>query len=137
VIAENIDAERENGADDSVAAYRGAKGVLAPIVVGVLTTVAAFAPLLVTGGTFGDITRAIPIVVICVLLVSLLEAFCILPSHRTTAATGRAGQSSAFKVVSQAGRHLCVIEPSNRVSHLRHDGATPQSVLPPHFLFFA
>jgi multidrug efflux pump subunit AcrB len=55
--------------------------VLAPVIVGVLTTVAAFAPLLVTGGTFGDITRAIPLVVISVLLVSLLEAFCILPSH--------------------------------------------------------
>ena len=51
------------------------------LVVGVLTTVAAFAPLLVTGGTFGDITRAIPLVVISVLLVSVLEAFCILPSH--------------------------------------------------------
>ena len=31
--------------------------------------------------TFGDITRAIPLVVISVLLISLLEAFCILPSH--------------------------------------------------------
>jgi len=81
VIGENIDAERESGQQGSAAALRGANGVLAPVVVGVMTTVAAFAPLLVTGGTFGDITRAIPIVVICVLLVSLLEAFCILPSH--------------------------------------------------------
>ena len=81
VIGENIDAERENGFEGNIAAYRGAHGVLAPVVVGVMTTVAAFAPLLVTGGTFGDVTRAIPVVVICVLLVSLLEAFCILPSH--------------------------------------------------------
>ena len=81
VIGENIDAERENGFEGAAAARRGAHGVLAPVVVGVMTTVAAFAPLLVTGGTFGDVTRAIPIVVICVLLVSLLEAFCILPSH--------------------------------------------------------
>ncbi len=81
VIGENIDAERLQGQPGTLAADRGAHGVLAPVVVGVLTTVAAFAPLLVTGGTFGDITRAIPLVVICVLLVSLLEAFCILPSH--------------------------------------------------------
>jgi len=81
VIGENIDAEREHGFDDDKAANRGAHGVLAPVVVGVLTTVAAFAPLLVTGGTFGDVTRAIPLVVISVLLVSMLEAFCILPSH--------------------------------------------------------
>ena len=81
VIGENIDAERAQGYTGPVAANRGAHGVLAPVIVGVLTTVAAFAPLLVTGGTFGDITRAIPLVVISVLLVSLLEAFCILPSH--------------------------------------------------------
>ncbi|MDJ0907117.1 MAG: efflux RND transporter permease subunit [Woeseiaceae bacterium] len=81
VIGENIDAERQQGHPGPVAASRGAHGVLAPVTVGVLTTVAAFAPLLVTGGTFGDITRAIPLVVISVLIVSLLEAFCILPSH--------------------------------------------------------
>ena len=81
VIGENIDAERESGTPRDLAANRGARRMLAPVVVGVLTTVAAFAPLLVTGGTFGDITRAIPLVVISVLLVSLLEAFCILPAH--------------------------------------------------------
>ena len=81
VIGENIDAERERGGSGEQAATRGAKRMLAPVLVGVLTTVAAFAPLLVTGGTFGDITRAIPLVVISVLIVSLLEAFCILPSH--------------------------------------------------------
>ena len=81
VIGENIDAEREAGHEGTEAAVRGAHGVLSPVFVGVLTTVAAFAPLLVTGGTFGDITRAIPLVVISVLLISLLEAFCILPSH--------------------------------------------------------
>ncbi len=81
VIGENIDAERENGADSQNAAIIGSHRMLAPVVVGVLTSVAAFAPLLVTGGTFGDIARAIPIVVISVLIVSLLEAFCILPAH--------------------------------------------------------
>ena len=64
VIGENIDAERENGKAGPEAAIAGARRMLAPVVVGVLTTVAAFAPLLVTGGTFGDITRAIPLVVI-------------------------------------------------------------------------
>ena len=81
VIGENIDAEQQSGVAGESAASRGAHRMLAPVIVGVLTTVAAFAPLLVTGGTFGDITRAIPLVVISVLLVSLLEAFCILPAH--------------------------------------------------------
>ncbi|MBT8066918.1 MAG: efflux RND transporter permease subunit [Gammaproteobacteria bacterium] len=81
VIGENIDAEREHGWSGDIAASRGAHGVMAPVVVGVMTSIAAFAPLLVTGGTFGDVTRAIPLVVISVLLMSMLEAFCILPSH--------------------------------------------------------
>jgi multidrug efflux pump subunit AcrB len=81
VIGENIDSERQHGWSGEIAANRGAHGVMAPVIVGVLTSVAAFAPLLVTGGTFGDITRAIPLVVISVLLMSMVEAFCILPSH--------------------------------------------------------
>jgi multidrug efflux pump subunit AcrB len=81
VIGENIDSERQHGYGGIVAANRGAHGVMAPVAVGVMTSIAAFAPLLVTGGTFGDITRAIPLVVISVLLVSMLESFCILPAH--------------------------------------------------------
>ena len=81
VIGENIDSERQHGWSGEIAANRGAHGVMAPVIVGVLTSVAAFAPLLVTGGTFGDVTRAIPLVVISVLLMSMVEAFCILPSH--------------------------------------------------------
>lgn len=81
VIGENIDAELTAGKNGSQAAIDGVGGVFAPVLVGVMTTVAAFSPLLFVGGTFGDITKAIPIVVICVLIVSLVEAFFILPSH--------------------------------------------------------
>ena len=81
VIGENIDSERQHGWSGDIAANRGAHGVMAPVIVGVMTSVAAFTPLLVTGGTFGDITRAIPLVVISVLIMSMVEAFCILPSH--------------------------------------------------------
>lgn len=81
VIGENIDAERLNGLPGKEAAIKGVKDVFAPVLVGVMTTVAAFAPLLFVGGTFGEIARAIPIVVICVLIVSLVEAFLILPGH--------------------------------------------------------
>ncbi len=92
VIGENIDAERRAGTSSEQSAYKGARGVLAPVIVGVATSIAAFAPLLFTGGSFGDVTRAIPLVVISVLLVSMLEAFCILPSHlahgRATWSTG-------------------------------------------------
>ena len=81
VIGENIDAEINAGKSGAQAAIDGVRGVFSPVLVGVMTTVAAFSPLLVVGGTFGDITKAIPVVVICVLIVSLVEAFLILPSH--------------------------------------------------------
>ncbi len=81
VIGENIDAERESGKKGVHAALAGVKGVRAPVIVGVATTIAAFAPLLLVGGVFGDMVSAIPIVVISVLIISLIEAFFILPTH--------------------------------------------------------
>ena len=103
VIGENIDAERELGATGAAAAINGAGKVLPPVFVGVLTTITAFAPLLFTGGTFGDITRAIPIVVICVLLVSMLEAFCILPSHLSSPGTWSRGLLRSIQARIAAG----------------------------------
>ena len=91
VIGENIDAERAAGKSGTEAASGGARNVFAPVVVGVLTTVAAFAPLLLTSGTFSDITRSIPVVVISVLLVSVIEAFWILPSHLSKGGTWSRG----------------------------------------------
>lgn len=81
VIGENIDAARASGLHDDQAAIAGVRGVFGPVLVGVMTSVAAFFPLTILGGTFGDIVRAIPVVVIATLAVSLLEAFVILPSH--------------------------------------------------------
>lgn len=59
----------------------GVKAIQAPVTVGVLTTIAAFSPLIFSTGTLGQILQPIPIIVICVLLVSLFEAFLILPAH--------------------------------------------------------
>ncbi len=81
VIGENIDSERESGKKGVAAALAGVKGVRSPVFVGVMTTIAAFAPLLMVGGIFGDMVSSIPIVVISVLIISLVEAFLILPSH--------------------------------------------------------
>ena len=46
-----------------------------------LTTVAVFGPLAFLAGDMGKVLRVIPIVLILVLAVSLVEAFCILPHH--------------------------------------------------------
>ncbi|MEM7001725.1 MAG: efflux RND transporter permease subunit [Pseudomonadota bacterium] len=83
VVGENIVAEQERGAQGIDAAIRGVRGVAAPVTVGVLTTVAAFAPLGLVSGFFSQFYQAVPIVVVTVLLVSLAEVFLILPAHLT------------------------------------------------------
>ncbi len=81
VVGENIFAERENGASALDAAVRGTHRVGTPVIFAVLTTVAAFTPLLVIPGSVGKFLYAIPTVVISVLLLSLVEVLFILPRH--------------------------------------------------------
>jgi multidrug efflux pump subunit AcrB len=81
VVGENIIAEHEQGHDGLLGAILGVKGVISPVMIGVLTTMAAFAPLLFVTGQFGQILGDVPIVVIVVLAMSLIEAFFILPAH--------------------------------------------------------
>ncbi len=81
VVGENIVTEQEAGQTGLQGAIAGVRGVLSPVLIGVLTTMAAFAPLLLVSGTFGQIFLHVPIVVIAVLTVSLIEVFLILPAH--------------------------------------------------------
>ena len=83
VVGENIIAEQEAGLKGMNAAKAGIKGVAAPVTIGVMTTVAAFAPLGFVSGFFSQFYQAVPIVVITVLMMSLVEAFLILPAHLT------------------------------------------------------
>ena len=59
----------------------GVKKVATPSTIGVLTTMAAFAPIIFIGGSFAGITKAIGVVVILCLTFSLIESKLILPSH--------------------------------------------------------
>ena len=81
VVGENIITEQESMGPGTASTLKGVAGVSSPVTVGVLTTMAAFAPLLFVTGTFGQILGAVPIVVIVVLTISLIEVFFILPSH--------------------------------------------------------
>ena len=60
---------------------RGVKRVATPSTIGVLTTMATFAPIIFIGGSFVGITKAIGVVVILCLTFSLIESKLILPSH--------------------------------------------------------
>jgi multidrug efflux pump subunit AcrB len=81
VVGENIFRRHEEGLESLDGAVRGTLEVGRPVIFAVLTTVAAFWPLLLGTGTMGKIMRTIPIVVILVLLGSLVECLLILPAH--------------------------------------------------------
>ena len=60
---------------------RGARRVAVPATFGVLTTIAAFAPMLFVGGFAGPFFEAMSVVVILCLMFSLVESKLILPAH--------------------------------------------------------
>ncbi len=81
IVSENVYRYVEEGMPPKEAAIKGTNEVVAPITAAVLTTCAAFAPLLFIPDIMGKFIRQIPIVVMLALGASLLEAFIILPSH--------------------------------------------------------
>jgi multidrug efflux pump subunit AcrB len=81
VTAEHIHAERRRGLPGTVAAIRGTRRIAKPLVFAVLTTIAAFAPLLFLPGPIGKLAAAIPIVLIAILILSLVESLLVLPNH--------------------------------------------------------
>ena len=60
---------------------KGVKRVAMPATFGVLTTIAAFSPMMMVSGTFGVIWKTIGGVVIVCLIFSLIESKLILPAH--------------------------------------------------------
>ena len=81
VIGENICRHVEEGMPADEAAVVGSQEVQWPVIIAVLTTVAAFGPMLFVKGTIGDFLGELPIVVMAALSVSLFEALVILPTH--------------------------------------------------------
>ena len=81
VVAEHIQDERKRGTPGVVAAIRGTRRIKVPLIFAVLTTVAAFVPLLFIPGGVGETWSALPVILIAMLLVSLVESLLVLPSH--------------------------------------------------------
>jgi len=81
VVGENIYSYLEKGMRPIEAAVKGVREMAVPVTFAIITTIAAFAPLLFVAGMMGKVMRQIPIVVIAVLAMSLVEALIILPAH--------------------------------------------------------
>ncbi|MCW8869496.1 MAG: efflux RND transporter permease subunit [Proteobacteria bacterium] len=81
VIGESAYAEIQDKGHSLKNVVIGAQRVAVPATFGVLTTVAAFAPMLFVGTLFGSFFEAVGWVVILCLLFSLVESKLILPAH--------------------------------------------------------
>jgi multidrug efflux pump subunit AcrB len=106
IIGENIYRKQEEGYGAFKAAVEGTLEVGRPVIFSVLTTMVAFWPLTMAGGTMGKIMRNIPIVVILVLAGSLVESLFILPAHLERSAEKAAIRNSGAVKETRFGRWL-------------------------------
>jgi len=81
IVGENITYHMEKGLPPNEAAKKGAWELFGPVTATILTTIAAFTPMMFMPGVIGKFIYAIPVVVITLLALSWLESFLILPSH--------------------------------------------------------
>ncbi len=81
VVIENVYRYLQAGYQRAQAVVEGCREVVAPVLTSVLTTIAAFMPLVFLPGTIGEFLKVVPLTVSLVLLASLFECFVILPSH--------------------------------------------------------
>ncbi|MGC6403614.1 MAG: efflux RND transporter permease subunit [Candidatus Comchoanobacterales bacterium] len=80
VVAERI-IERRDQLPPNQASEAGAKKMLKPVMASSMTTMAAFLPLLLVTGVIGTFLKEIPFVVICIIAISIIECFLVMPGH--------------------------------------------------------
>ena len=88
VVVESVYQRLRQGERPLAAAVAALREVCAPVTAAVLTTVAAFLPLVLLPGILGEFLQVIPIVVCTALLLSLVEAYWMLPAHVIAARVG-------------------------------------------------
>ena len=115
VVGESIHQRNERGEHGVRAAAEGTWEVMTPVVFAVLTTVAAFSPLLFLEGNMGKVFRVIPVIVIPVLCFSLVESLFVLPAHL-------AAEASIFAWLGAPARFVRRVFPAaGRAAHAVSD----------------
>ena len=103
VIAENIATKRAQGKQPLEAAVEGARQVLPSVFASFATTTCIFGSLAFLKGDLGQILKVVPIVMLFVLVVSLVEAFFILPHHLAHALAHGADKPSRVQAAVDRG----------------------------------
>jgi len=81
VVGESVHSRQQEGMDRLPGAIAGAQRVTVPVIFGVMTTIAAFTPLMLGVGFMGQVMTVVATTVICCLTFSLIESQMILPAH--------------------------------------------------------
>ncbi|MBN2887676.1 MAG: efflux RND transporter permease subunit [Chromatiaceae bacterium] len=102
ITGENIYTHLKRAESGLEAAVRGAQEVAVPVTFGLLTTLAAFIPLLFIEGRRGPLFAQIPLIVIPVLVFSWIESKLILPAHLRHVRIGRTAPSSRWHRLQRA-----------------------------------
>jgi multidrug efflux pump subunit AcrB len=101
VVGESVHSRHQEGVGQLAGAIEGAQRVTVPVTFGVLTTMAAFMPLMFGIGFMGSVMGVIATVVLCCLTFSLIESQMILPAHL--------GNSSISSAAGEVGLMLVPI----------------------------
>ncbi len=81
VVGESVHTWQERTGERLRGAITGAQRVVVPVIFGVLTTVAAFSPMLLLEGPMGQVFGVLAGVTVACLVFSLVESLLILPAH--------------------------------------------------------
>jgi len=132
VVGESIHTARKKFSDPKEAAWRGVKSVSVATMFGVLTTIAAFSPMLWIENELAQVLAGFSAVVIFALIFSLIESKFILPSHLVLNSSDKNKTNVLNKGISRL-RNKCtnglqwfsdtVYEPILRLS-LQHKGTS-------------
>ena len=97
IVGENIYSHQERHGDTLRGSIEGAQEIATPVIFAVLTTVAAFTPLMFVPGMMGKFFKVIPVIVIPCLIFSLVESLNILPAHLAHLKQRRLGPWGRFQ----------------------------------------
>lgn len=96
IVGESIEYESRTHGDGLEAVVRGAQRIATPIVVAIITTVIAFAPMLFLPAPEGEFMKVVPLIAITILGLSLVESLLILPAHMHQVVNRPPGRSERF-----------------------------------------
>lgn len=128
VIGESVHTAETTGLDQVDAAIKGTQAVFTPVIFGVLTSIAAFIPILIVPGRMGAFFGTIAIGSIACLAFSLVESLLILPSHLAHRRVSESKGSST--PVSRAWRKFQggLSDGLERLAHVHYGGVLDRAI---------